>query len=317
MNRQASYNNTYHTIYGSIEPPADVTRGESTADIISPGRGFMSAFDYTMQWLVGCPGGCLFCYLIASQMVVPKAVRGEQGETWGFVVREKRDIIAKLKKHLQQGTLADKTIYWSGVTDPYAASPALTRAFWEILLQTPPELRPRRIAVQTRFRPDRDVALMQQYNASTMTSDGGPPLLISCSIGTDRNDLIAAWERATPLFEQRIRAIRTLCQAGVFVVATLSPLGLWHDLPGTLTQFQAWGVAYLTCLVFKEHTSSANTPPGFLAYLREHYPLLLDQDWQVQQVQTMQSIYGSGRVLVGKEGFDSLAQPHLVASSAD
>jgi hypothetical protein len=83
-------------------------------------------------------------------------------------------------------------------------------------------------------------------------------------------------------------------------------------LAGTLKQFQEWGVAYLTCLVFKEHTSSANTPPQFLAYLREHYPLVLNPEWQAEQIQTMRAIYGPDRVLVGKPGFDSLAQPHTV-----
>jgi hypothetical protein len=92
----------------------------------------------------------------------------------------------------------------------------------------------------------------------------------------------------------------------------LSPLGLWADLPSTLTQFQAWGVAYLTCLFLKQNTGSANTPSLFLAYIREHYPCLLDPDWQRQQVQTMQASYGQARVLVGKGGFDSLAQPHTV-----
>ena len=316
MNRSLLYNRTYQTIQRT-SPPAHVIWETSSADIISPGRGFMRAFDYTMQWLVGCPGGCLFCYLIASRRVVPQTVRGEQGETWGFVVREKTAIIPQLTKYLQQGRLTDKTIYWSGVTDPYAAAPALTRIGWETLLQTPQALRPRRLVVQTRFRPDRDAALMQQYSTSTMTSDGGPPLLISYSVGTDRNDLIADWERATPLFEQRMHAIQTLCEAGLWVVVTVSPLGLWRDLPGALAQFKAWGVAYLTCLFFKEHTPSANTPRHFLAYLREHYPLLLDPDWQTQQVQTMQAIYGSARVLVGKAGFDSLAQPHWVAANGE
>jgi DNA repair photolyase len=310
-----TYTTTYQTLYGS-EPPKHVTWEESSADILSPGRGFMAAFDYTMQVQVGCPGGCLYCYVITGGMLAPAEVRGTNGQTWGFRVRNKQAVLPKLKNHLQRGTLADQTLYWSGVTDPYAASPALTHAIWHTFNKTPAALRPRRIVVQTRFRPDRDWALMAHYSETTAPADGGPSVAVSYSVGTDRNDLIAAWEHTTPRFEQRRQAIQTLRQAGIFVVATLSPLGLWHDLAGTLTQFHAWGVAYLTCLLFKERTPSANTPAPFLAYLRQHYPAVLDPAWQTQQLHTMQAIYGPERVLLGKQGFDSLARPHDVVQTA-
>ena len=107
-------------------------------------------------------------------------------------------------------------------------------------------------------------------------------------------------------------AIHSLCQAGLCVVATLSPLGLWHDLAGTLRQLRTWGVAYLTCLFLKENTPSANTPPLFLSYIREYYPMLLDPVWQAEQLTSMHAVYGAQRVLPGKQGFDSLVRPQLV-----
>jgi hypothetical protein len=316
MTEPFTYTTTYRVLHG-FDPPTGITWEISDADILSPGRGFMGAFDFTMQVQVGCPGGCLFCYVPTRARLTPPAVRGQNGQTWGFHVRNKKDVIEKLTKHLYRGTLADKTVYWSGITDPYAAPPKLTRAIWTTLLDTPAHLRPRRIAVQTRFRPDRDAALMHAYANTTQPSDGGPPVLVSYSVGTDRNDLIAAWERATPPFEQRLQAIRTLREAGIFTVATLSPLGLWHDLKGTLSLFKAWVVAYLTCLFLKDHVGPSDTPALFLAYIRDHYPVLLDLGWQTQQVQVMQTIYGQGRVLVGKEGFDSLAQPQTVVQRAE
>lgn len=314
MNQPHTYNTTYQLLHGNT-PPTEVTWETSSADILSPGRGFMAGVGYTMQLQVGCPPGCLFCYVSTSARLAPADVRGKHGANWGFLVRTKENVIAKLKKSLQKGELADKTIYWSGITDPYTSTPKLTRAVWETYLETPQEQRPRRIIVQTRFRPDRDAALMKHYNDSTITTDGGPAVVVSYSIGTDRNDLIAAWEGATPRFEQRLHAIHALRQAGIWVIATLSPLALWNDLSSTLKQFRAWGVAYVTCLVFKEHTPSANTPPHFLAYLREYYPLLLNSEWQAEQIQTMQAVFGANRVLVGKAGFDSLAQPHTVIRS--
>lgn len=192
------------------------------------------------------------------------------------------------------------------------AHPALGVAAWETLCDAPGNLRPRRIVVQTRFRPDRDVALMTQYCDGTAPSDNGPPVVVSFSLGTDRNDLIRAWERATPSYERRMKSIETLRISGIFVVATLSPFGLWKDLEATLRQLQPWGVAYITVLFFKENTRYANIPPLFLQYLREHYPMLLDPVWQEERVREIVEVYGKSRVLVGQHGFESLALPHEI-----
>lgn len=309
VNSQRAYHNIYQQLYGN-QPSEKVTITESDADIMSQGRGFMSAFDYTMQLQVGCPAGCLFCYVRQGFRHAPVKVQRD----WGFDVRNKRNAGRKFKKALERGTLADKTLYWSGVTDPYAAKPEETQNLWRILCETPLHLRPRRIAVQTRFRPDRDAFLMAQYAQSTATSDDGPPVVISYSIGTDRNDLIRAWERATPRFEERIKSIEALRQAGLFVVPTLSPFGLWNDLPSALEQFKAWDIAYITVLFFKEGGKWSNTPKPFLEYLRHEYPVLLSPDWQEERLKEMKAIYGRERVWVGKAGFDSLASPHRIAA---
>jgi len=231
-----SYAHIYHQLYGEA-PPGDVTYGESEADIFSQGRGFMDGFDLTMQVQVGCPGGCLYCFVKEGYVLAPQAVKGPAGKSWGFAVRNKRNVPQKFSRRLEKGKLADKTIYWSGVTDAYAAPPKVTHAIWQRLGDAAVELRPRRMVVQTRFRPDRDVDLMKRYYECTSPSDDGPPVVVSFSIGTDRTDLIRAWERATPLYERRMNSIRTLRDAGIFVVATLSPFGLWKDLEGTLYQF--------------------------------------------------------------------------------
>ena len=311
--RRHEYTATYRQLHDR-PPPATVTWGESQADIISPGRGFIAAFDLTMQLQVGCPGGCLFCYVPAGRRLTPAGIKGPQGRDWGFRVRNKRNVLRKFRRHLATGTLADKTIYWSGVTDPYAAPPAVTRNLWQALLAAPLPLRPRRIVVQSRFRPDRDAAVMAQYNRETQPGDGGPAVLVSYSIGTDRDDLIRAWERATPRFAQRMQAIEKLRQGEITVVATLSPLGPWQALTGTLEQFKAWGVAYLTCLFFKEDTGSANTPHAFTAYLRRYHPHLLQRRWQQEQVRKMRAVYGRRRVLLGQAGFASLAAPQRVVA---
>jgi DNA repair photolyase len=306
-----SYADIYHQLY-SDSPPGDVTYGESEADIFSQGRGFMDGFDLTMQVQVGCPGGCFYCFVKEGSVLAPQAVKGYKGRRWGFVVRNKGNVPQKFSRRLEKGKLADKTIYWSGVTDAYAAPPIVTHAIWQRLADAAVELRPRRMVVQTRFKPDRDVDLMKHYCEGTSPSDNGSPVVVSFSMGTDRTDLIRAWERATPPYELRMKSIRTLREAGIFVVATLSPFGLWNDLESTLRQLKSWGVAYITVLFFKEHTRYANTPEEFLQYLRGPYPILLDPNWQEEQVQKIVEIYGKNRVLVGQAGFQSLARPHEV-----
>ena len=168
----------YEEVYGRVHgvaPPQQVQHGSSNADILSPARGFMDGFDFTMQLQVGCPGGCLFCY-VPGRFLAPPAVCGPQGQDWGFQVRTKEQAIPRFARHLYTAALTDKTLYWSGITDPYASSPTLTRTLWQTLLDSPLHLRPRRIVVQTRFRADRDAEIMAAYAKTTFPADGGPPM---------------------------------------------------------------------------------------------------------------------------------------------
>lgn len=301
-----------HThLYGG-PPLSALDVGESDADILSPSRGFMDGFDYTMQLMTGCPGGCAYCYVRTAPRLAPTAVRGVSGEDWGYKVRRKRNAIAKLAKHLDAGRIADRTIYWSGVTDPYASEPGVTQGVWETLLNAPAELRPKRIVVQTRYSAERDADIMARYSASQTPSDGGPAVGISYSLGTDRDDLIQAWERATLSFRSRMNALEALTAKNLYVVVTLSPMALWDDLRGVMLQLNAAGVRYITILFFKERSSTSSTPPGFLAYLRQNYSELLDPIWQQARVREVEEVFGSARVIVGQRGFASLATPHRV-----
>lgn len=302
------YAHLYH-----VSPPPRVEVGSSEADVLSPSRGFMEGFDYTLQLMVGCPAGCVFCYVRTAPRLAPADIRGSGGQAWGYQIRRKRDALEKFGRHLNAGTLADKTLYWSGVTDPYASEPALTYGLWQTLLSAPRALRPRRLVVQTRFPADRDAEIMAAYAADTRPSDGGPATVISYSLGTDRDDLISAWEKGTPAFARRMKTLETLAGTGLFVVVTLSPMALWNDLTGTLQRLKEIGVPYITLLFFKAGTASANTPPAFLEYLRVHYPQLLDPQWQQARLEEVEAVWGTERVLTGQSGFASLAAPHRTA----
>lgn len=296
------YNRAYREIKG-MERPSRLKAGESRAGIISPSRGFLNGFDYTMQLQVGCPGGCLFCYVPDSPRLAPADIRSK----WGFEIREKKNAVSRLKRHLDRGVLAGKKIYWSAVTDPYAVRGKVTRGLWEALLDTPQDLRPCRIVVQSRFRVDRDRELISAYAGSTRSSDGNPPVVVSYTISTDRDDLIYSWERATPDYEQRLTALGALCKSGIKVIPTLSPFSIWNDLQLTLCRFREMGIRVISVIFLKEGTSTANTPRAFLEYTRKFHPCLLDKSWQEEQLALMDSVMGRGNVLVGQQGFACLA----------
>lgn len=308
------YKEHYRQLFNT-EVPTKVSVGTSSADIFQHARGFLKPYDLSLQQSVGCPCGCSYCYVPAGNLLAPKDVRGEKGELWGYRVKHKENVVEKLRKHIKKGTLSDRVIYWSGVTDPYCSPPTMSAEIWRTLRSAPHHLRPRRIVVQTRLRPDRDKGVIAEYVEATKTSDGGPPVVFSYSIGTNRNDIIKSWERATPTFEQRLACVSNLLETGLFVVVTLSPFSPWHDFLSALEEFKSLGVAYITILFFKFDTRSANTPLPFQHYLEREMPELIDPDWQLARLAEARSVFGTDRVLVGQEGFASLTAPQLVVGN--
>jgi len=298
------YDRAFREVHGRDHPPG-MKIGESRAGIISPARGFLGTFDYTMQLQVGCPGGCLFCYVQNSPRLGPADVRSR----WGFEIRGKKNSLVKLQRALQQGVLADRSIYWSAVTDPYAVKGSMTRDFWKILLDTPSVLRPRRIVVQSRFRVNRDRSLIAEYLNSTRASDHLPSVVVSLTIGTDRDDLVHSWERATPDFSQRMKTVSSLRDSGIKVIPTLSPFSLWNDLELTLQRFREMEIKMISVIFLKEKTATARTPAPFIEYIKRRFPCMLDEAWQQGQLEIMTSVMGKGNVLVGQQGFSRLACP--------
>src|SRR3712207_5187028 len=97
------FEETYSQVHG-LQPPGELTVLESDAEVLSPARGFMTGFDYTLQMMVGCPGGCLFCYVPAGFRLAPAEMRGA---AWGYRVRRKVGAIEKFTRKLEAGVLAD------------------------------------------------------------------------------------------------------------------------------------------------------------------------------------------------------------------
>ena len=113
-----------------------------------------------------------------------------------------------MRKELRLGKLAGLSIYWSGVTEPYAASPGVTRDYWKAMIATKSSLRPKIIAIQTRMNPTRDIDQIVKYIETSLCFDDCPPVVVSYSIGTDRQDIIDSWEMRTPSFVKRMEYIK-------------------------------------------------------------------------------------------------------------
>jgi hypothetical protein len=173
--------------------------------------------------------------------------------------------------------------------------------------------------IQTRFRPDRDREAIAEYARTSTPSDGGPAVVVSFSLGTDRDDLIRAWEKSTPTFGQRMECVARLREAGLTVIPTLSPFALWRDLEATLARFGDLGIPYLTVLFFKNlppSTKSANTPRLFLNHLKAEHPELLDAGWQREQLGRLRSGFAPRPVIEGQAGFETLTRPQGVTENS-
>jgi DNA repair photolyase len=83
----------------------------SASSILTPGKGFMDAYDYTLNPYSGCTFGCNYCYAAFFSRTE------EQKNNWGYWLKVKENALHLLLKYRKK-PLIDKTIYLSSVTDP-------------------------------------------------------------------------------------------------------------------------------------------------------------------------------------------------------
>lgn len=172
--------------------------------ILTPGAGFLSEYDYSLNPYVGCSFGCSYCY--AAFFAPP-----DQQATWGDWVRVKRNAALKLSRIRR--SLAGKTIYMSSATDPYQPMERrleLTRSLLPILAEKGAQL-----VVQTRTPlVVRDIDLLQRFNR----------VCVNFSITTDSEEVRRAFEPRNPPIPDRLDAATMVAAAGIPVAITISPL---------------------------------------------------------------------------------------------
>lgn len=172
--------------------------------ILTPGSGYLSEYDYTLNPYVGCSFGCSYCY--AAFFAPP-----DQQASWGDWVRAKRNAALKLSRIRR--SLEGTAIYLSSATDPYQPVERrleLTRSLLPILAEKGAHL-----VVQTRSPlVVRDIDLLRRFDR----------VCVNFSVTTDSEAVRRAFEPRNPPIPDRLEAAREIAEAGIPVAITITPL---------------------------------------------------------------------------------------------
>lgn len=186
---------------------AEVTYRDASS-LLTPGAGFMSTYDYTLNPYSGCTFGCTYCYAAFF------ARSREKVDGWGDWVTVKENALALLRRARRGGKLVGKTIYLSSVTDPYQPierTLGLTRALLEELA----DFHQPRLVVQTRSPlVTRDLDVLRRFDH----------VQVNVTVTTDDDEVRRAFEPSCPNNRVRLRAVAEVVAAGVPAAVTMTPL---------------------------------------------------------------------------------------------
>lgn len=241
------------------DPKHEVVRGKGGVElrsreseqILTPGRGRLEAYDYSLNPYRGCGFGCTYCY--AANFVVDEAQRAR----WGSWVEVKTHAVAALRRRDIRG----KRIYMSSATDPYQpieVETELTRGLLEeMVLQQP------RLVIQTRGPlVIRDIDLLRRIRH----------LRVNLSITTDDDLIRREFEPRCASIERRLEAVLMLKEAGITVGVCVSPMLPMRD-PASfgklLTQLKV-DIAGASWFHRSDRQFAASTRPDGEALLAAH-----------------------------------------------
>jgi DNA repair photolyase len=265
------------------------TRGFTSVEV--PGTGF----HFSLNPYRGCAFNCTYCY--APAFVFDEEARGN----WGRWVAVKANAEALLRSAGRRGKLRGKNVYMSTVTDPYQPIErklGLTRGCLEAMLDYPPRL----LTVQTRSPlVVRDIDLFKRMAGR---------IAVCMSITTDDGAVRRIFEPACAPLSARLKAIRTVREAGIPTQASIAPL-LSCD-PERLAGMLKPAVDWVVVSTFRDDGGKGNKTRAWAARLyREHGfgSYLHDGDAQAEHViEVLRRKLGPERVRVGKDGFDQVCR---------
>ncbi|MGE3845042.1 MAG: radical SAM protein [Vicinamibacterales bacterium] len=220
-------------------PPAHVGMVDART-ILTPASGFIQRYRYSLNPYSGCRFACEYCY---ARAFAPTA---EKRQTWGEWASAKHNAAALITKASADGTLrSGDAIYMSSATDPYQPAEhrlALTRSILEAILAA--GVQPR-LTVQTRSPiAARDIDLFQRFEH----------IRVNFTVTTDSEQVRLRYEPKAPAIKARLRAARSLKDAGIPIGLSISPM-----LP--IADIEAFAHT-LAALDAAEYVSQYMAPPG-------------------------------------------------------
>lgn len=177
------------------------------SSILTPGKGFMDAYDFTLNPYSGCTFGCNYCYAAFF------ARSEDEKNNWGYWLKVKENALALLIK-CRKKPLLNKTLYMSSVTDPYQPIEKdleLTRKILKELIN----YHNVRLVIQTRSPLiTRDIDLFHQFEL----------IQVNMTVTTDSENVRKAFEPICPSNKVRLKAIKEVTDAGINTCITMTPL---------------------------------------------------------------------------------------------
>ncbi len=243
--------------------------------IISYNRSPDLGFDRSINPLVGCEHGCIYCFARPSHAFHDLSP-GLDFETRLFAKPDAADL---LRAELGKPGYAARPMALGTNTDPYQPIEAdwrITRSILEVLAETDHP-----VTITTKSdRVVRDIDLLAPMAAKRLAT-------VAMSITSLDPKVAATIEPRAPHPERRLKAVRTLADAGIPVFVSISPVIpaiTDHELEHLLARAAEAGATFAFFIPVRLPWEVA---PLFRAWLDEHFP-----DRAGKVMATIQSIRG-------------------------
>lgn len=259
---------------------------KNAASILTEAKGFMGAYDYTLNPYSGCSFGCTYCYAAFFSR------SEDQRKNWGYWLHVKQNALQLLMK-FRKKSLLNKTIYMSSVTDPYQPIERelkLTRSLIkELLIYHQP-----RLVIQTRSPiVTRDIDLFKQYKV----------IQVNMTITTDSEKVRKVFEPLCPSNVSRLKAIQEVNEAGVNSCITMTPLLPVEDAEDFAKKLLDTGIKKFIIQPF--HSDKGK----FVASTRENAMKLVNEmNWTIDKYYKVLEIIQKyiPDIGIGKDGFSPI-----------
>ena len=207
-------------------------------NLLTPGSGFISAYDFVINPYAGCSFGCQYCYASNFNTTAKKK------QDWGKWVNVKTNAVEQIN-NVPKGELNGKTVYMATVTDPYQPverTAKVTQGILEAVASRQPGIK---LVIQTRSTlVTRDLALLE-----SITRQGGK-VQVNMTVTTDDDTVRKLYEPGCSSIDARLRAIQAVHDAGVQSCITMTPMLPTQDPQSFAHRLLQTGIRRFICQPF-------------------------------------------------------------------